>query len=141
MGKKVMLIGSSGSGKTTLIQRLQNMPLQYDKTQVAEYIGNYIDTPGEYMQYRWFLNSLTILSHDAEIVAFVQDAGDENCWLSAGIASIFSKPVIGIITKSDSATADIVRAKRYLEHAGVRRFFVTSAVEEIGIKELWQEFA
>ena len=47
---KIMLIGPSAAGKTTLIQRLIDEEIKYDKTQAVEYIGNFIDTPGEYMQ-------------------------------------------------------------------------------------------
>ena len=60
---KIMLIGASGAGKTTLIQRLQDMEIKYDKTQAIEYIGNFIDTPGEYMQNRWFWGPLTAVSY------------------------------------------------------------------------------
>ena len=49
---KIMLIGPSAAGKTTLIQRLIDEEIKYDKTQAVEYIGNFIDTPGEYMQQR-----------------------------------------------------------------------------------------
>ena len=44
---KIMLIGASAAGKTTLIQRLIDKEIKYDKTQTIEYIGNFIDTPGE----------------------------------------------------------------------------------------------
>ena len=51
---KIMLIGPSAAGKTTLIQRLIDEEIKYDKTQAVEYIGNFIDTPGEYMQQRGY---------------------------------------------------------------------------------------
>ena len=53
---KIMLIGPSAAGKTTLIQRLIDEEIKYDKTQAVEYIGNFIDTPGEYMQQRGYFN-------------------------------------------------------------------------------------
>ena len=56
---KIMLIGPSAAGKTTLIQRLIDEEIKYDKTQAVEYIGNFIDTPGEYMQQRGYWGSLT----------------------------------------------------------------------------------
>ena len=55
---KIMLIGPSAAGKTTLIQRLIDEEIKYDKTQAVEYIGNFIDTPGEYMQQRGYWGSL-----------------------------------------------------------------------------------
>ena len=67
---KIMLIGPSAAGKTTLIQRLIDKEIKYDKTQTVEYVGNYIDTPGEYMQQRGYWGSLTITSHDADIIVW-----------------------------------------------------------------------
>ena len=77
---KIMLIGPSAAGKTTLIQRLIDEEIKYDKTQAVEYIGNFIDTPGEYMQQRGYWGSLTITSHDADIIGLVQDCSSEDCW-------------------------------------------------------------
>ena len=69
---KIMLIGPSAAGKTTLIQRLIDEEIKYDKTQAVEYIGNFIDTPGEYMQQRGYWGSLTITSHDADIILLIK---------------------------------------------------------------------
>ena len=98
---KIMLIGPSAAGKTTLIQRLIDEEIKYDKTQAVEYIGNFIDTPGEYMQQRGYWGSLTITSHDADIIGLVQDSSSEDCWFSGGLTSKFEKPVVGVITKID----------------------------------------
>ena len=86
---KVMLIGPSAAGKTTLIQRLIDKEIKYDKTQTVEYVGNFIDTPGEYMQQRGYWGSLTITSHDADIIGLVQDSTSEDCWFSGGLTSKF----------------------------------------------------
>lgn len=86
---KIMLIGPSAAGKTTLIQRLIDEEIKYDKTQAVEYIGNFIDTPGEYMQQRGYWGSLTITSHDADIIGLVQDSSSEDCWFSGGLTSKF----------------------------------------------------
>ena len=87
---KIMLIGPSAAGKTTLIQRLIDEEIKYDKTQAVEYIGNFIDTPGEYMQQRGYWGSLTITSHDADIIGLVQDSSSEDCWFSGGLTSKFA---------------------------------------------------
>lgn len=123
---KIMLIGPSAAGKTTLIQRLIDEEIKYDKTQAVEYIGNFIDTPGEYMQQRGYWGSLTITSHDADIIGLVQDSSSEDCWFSGGLTSKFEKPVVGVITKIDKDDSNPKQARSYLELAGCTTIFEVS---------------
>ncbi|MBR0381760.1 MAG: EutP/PduV family microcompartment system protein [Eubacterium sp.] len=132
----IMLIGPSATGKTTLIQRLQHEELKYDKTQAVEYVGDFIDTPGEYMQQRGYWGSLTITSHDADIIGLVQDSSSDDCWFSGGTATKFSKPVVGIITKIDHPESKPKQAARYLELAGCQTIYAVSAYTGEGIDEL-----
>ena len=131
-----MLIGASAAGKTTLIQRLRHEEIKYDKTQAVEYVGNFIDTPGEYMQQRGYWGPLTITSHDADIICFVQDASSEDCWFSGGSAYKFSKPVVGIATKIDKEECNLRRAHSYLVLAGCTTIYNVSAYTGEGIPEL-----
>ena len=133
---KIILIGASAAGKTTLIQALRNEELKYDKTQAVEYVGNFIDTPGEYVQQRGYWGSLTIASHDADVIGLVQDSSDDNCWFSGGTASKFSKPVVGIITKIDKEDSKPEQAKGYLELAGCTTFYYVSSFTGEGIDHL-----
>ena len=127
---KIMLIGPSAAGKTTLIQRLIDEEIKYDKTQAVEYIGNFIDTPGEYMQQRGYWGSLTITSHDADIIGLVQDSSSEDCWFSGGLTSKFEKPVVGVITKIDKDDSNPKQARSYLELAGCTTIFEVSSIPE-----------
>ncbi|MBR5046908.1 MAG: EutP/PduV family microcompartment system protein [Eubacterium sp.] len=133
---RIMLIGPSAAGKTTLIQRLINEEIKYDKTQAVEYVGDFIDTPGEYMQQRGYWGSLTITSHDADVICLVQDSASDDCWFSGGLTSKFEKPVIGILTKIDLPDSKIEQGRRYLELAGCRDIFPVSSVTGEGIDEL-----
>lgn len=133
---KVMLIGPSAAGKTTLIQRLIDKEIKYDKTQTVEYIGNYIDTPGEYMQQRGYWGSLTITSHDADVIGLVQDSTSDDCWFSGGLTSKFEKPVVGILTKIDRPDSKQKQGRGYLELAGCRHIFPVSSITNEGIDEL-----
>ncbi len=133
---RVMLIGPSASGKTTLIQRLIDKEIKYDKTQAVEYVGDFIDTPGEYMQQRGYWGSLTITSHDADVIGLVQDSTSDDCWFSGGLTSKFEKPVVGILTKIDSPECKISQGRRYLELAGCRDIFPVSSFTNEGIDDL-----
>ncbi len=132
----IIFIGATASGKTTLIQRLNHEELKYNKTQVIKYISSFIDTPGEYVQVRAFWTSLTVASHDADLICLVQDSTNRDCWFSGGIRSKFSKPVIGVATKIDSPNSDISLASRYLEYAGCDQVFSVSALTNAGIDGL-----
>lgn len=131
-----MFIGAVSAGKTTLIQKLCEVEMKYDKTQAVEYVNEFIDTPGEYMQVRAFWCSLTVTSHDADIICLVQDSTNEDCWFSGGIRTKFSKPVIGIVTKIDCDQANVLLAKSYLEHAGCDKVVCVSALKGIGTEAL-----
>ncbi len=133
---RVMLIGPSAAGKTTLIQRLIDKEIKYDKTQTVEYIGDYIDTPGEYMQQRGYWGSLTITSHDADVIGLVQDSTSDDCWFSGGLTSKFEKPVVGIMTKIDSPDSKRSQARGYLELAGCQQIFEVSSFTNEGIDEM-----
>lgn len=139
---KIMLIGASGAGKTTLIQRLQDNEIKYDKTQAIEYVGNFIDTPGEYMQNRWFWGPLTVTSCDADLIGFVHDSTCEDCWFNGGLTYKFEKPCIGIITKIDQPSSNPSRSRNYLEYAGVaeNNIFETSSYDGSGIDALSEAF-
>ncbi|MCD8019379.1 MAG: EutP/PduV family microcompartment system protein [Clostridiales bacterium] len=132
----IMLIGPSAAGKPTLIQRLNDEELKYDKTQAVEYVGDFIDTPGEYVQQRGYWGSLTITSHDADIIGFVQDSSSEDCWFSGGINTKFEKPVVGILTKIDREDSNPKQGRSYLELAGCSTIFSVSSYTGEGIEEL-----
>ncbi len=134
--KKVIFVGMIGCGKTTLIQRLQDDELIYTKTQTAEFIGNYIDTPGEYLEKRSLYRAIITLACEADVIAVLQDCGSDECYFPQGFAATFPKPVIGIATKIDKPESNPKRALEFLEQTGAERFFITSALTGEGVAEL-----
>jgi len=136
--KKILFIGQTGCGKTTLCQRLENMEVQYKKTQQVTYSNLSIDTPGEYVENRGYHNSLVIASADAEVIAFVHDITDDSTFFPPLFSSRFTKPVVGILTKLDLVESEvqIEKGRHYLKLAGVSKIFTVGKEEDKGILEI-----
>ena len=113
-----MLWGGVGAGKTSLIRALQGGP-PATKTQMIEYDGAAIDTPGEYSEMGRLTRHLLSTAADAQLILVVQDAtrGDSN--FPPNYFCMFNQPVLGIITKIDLAEADAERAEACLIRMGV----------------------
>ncbi|MBR5545840.1 MAG: EutP/PduV family microcompartment system protein [Clostridia bacterium] len=137
--KKIMLIGHIACGKTTLCQRLNGLKQEYKKTQTIEVINHTIDTPGEYLEHRALLRSLTVTSVDVDVALFLQDATSERFLFSPGQSMAFPIPVIGVVTKTDIATPEqTAQAVELLELAGAERIFCVSSINGDGMDELIQ---
>lgn len=136
--KKIMLVGSVGVGKTTLTQRLKGMDISYFKTQAVQFYDSIIDTPGEFLQHRRFYNALTVTSAESDVIGLLVSATSAMQTFPQGFSSLFTKPVVGIITKIDLVDDDavIAQAREQLEAAGVVAIFEVSATENQGIEEL-----
>lgn len=134
---KVLFIGKTGSGKTTLCQWLHELTPEYRKTQAVTYFEDAIDTPGEYLEQRGMYSALMVTSCDADMIALVADPTAEESFLPHGLAGVFAKPVIGIVTKRRLASAQALeRAKRSLSEAGVQEIFVVDTLSGDGLAAL-----
>jgi len=140
--QKVMLVGPVGAGKTSLIHALQKNPKQAEKTQSIHFSDGAIDTPGEYAQIPRFYSALMVTAMQASVVVIVQDATDLKVNLPPGFATMFSRPVIGVVTKIDVPGIDRVKVKSRLLQVGVKEpiFFISSHTGE-GLDELVEYFA
>lgn len=141
--QKIILMGGTKAGKTTLLEVLDGKEFREidTRTQSLEFEDKAIDTPGEYIENRHYYTALISAAQDAKVIALVADATAEQYFLPPTFASIFSRPVIGIVTKIDSDEADVEYAKEILEMAGVSRIFLTSAVTREGLDELSEYLA
>lgn len=139
---RVILIGCSMAGKTTLCQYIHAEELKYHKTQTIQLAyDDTIDTPGEYLERRGMRGALAVTAVDATLIALVQAAAGGQKMFPPGYASMFGKPCIGIVTKSDLATPEqIAEMKDYLRSAGAAEIFVTSSYEGTGFEELIDYF-
>lgn len=138
---KVMLVGPVGAGKTSLIHALQKDPKRVEKTQSIRFCDGAIDTPGEYAQIPRFYSALMVTAMEAAIIVVVQDGTDLKVNLPPGFASMFSRPVIGVVTKIDVPGIDRVKVKSRLFEVGVKEpiFFISSLTGE-GLDELAEYF-
>ena len=135
--KKVMMVGNIACGKTTLCQSLNGLKQEYKKTQALEVIHKTIDTPGEYLEHRSFLQALMVTAVEADQALFVQDATQERFMFSPGQAASFPIPVAGVVSKADMATEkQIAQARELLALAGADPIFVVSARSGAGMEAL-----
>lgn len=136
--KKIILIGKTGCGKTTFCQKIHGETIEYKKTQAIDTFEHAIDTPGEYIENRFYYKALIVTAADADVIGLVQDCTEEESFFPPSFGSIFPKPVIGIITKTDLAKSkdDILHAKEYLKMAGAEEIFSISITNGEGIEEL-----
>ena len=98
--KRMILIGKTAAGKTTLCQYLTHQDLVYHKTQtIAVMGGQFIDTPGEYLERVRMRGALSVTAADADIILFVQDPTAKEKMFPPAYAGSFAKPVVGIVTR------------------------------------------
>ncbi|MDR2342979.1 MAG: EutP/PduV family microcompartment system protein [Spirochaetaceae bacterium] len=134
---RVMVAGPVSCGKTTLCQRLAGLPLVSQKTQTIIQIGAAIDTPGEYLEGRWYWNRLISSSSEAGLMLLALDCGNRHYQLMAGLASMFNCPVAGLVTKADIGGAEEVEfVRKRLVLAGATPVFAVSALTGQGFETL-----
>lgn len=134
--KKLILLGRSESGKTTLKQALKGEALSYQKTQAVDFTDFLIDTPGEYAQEKSLGGALALYSYEADMVGLVIQAADQYSLFPPNIVSLANREVIGIITQTDRADANIERARLWLEISGCKKIFTISSYTGEGLEEL-----
>ncbi|MGL5057932.1 MAG: EutP/PduV family microcompartment system protein [Fusobacteriaceae bacterium] len=133
---KIMLIGKTGSGKTTLTQILNNQKVEYKKTQMVDYIGEIIDTPGEYLENRAYYKALNVISLEADIIILIQSAVDKESFYPPNFTTMFlGKKVYGVISKIDLEKS-YNYAESVLEVSGVEKIFYLDLNNLKGIEYL-----
>ncbi|WP_147820292.1 EutP/PduV family microcompartment system protein [Salidesulfovibrio onnuriiensis] len=134
--KKMMFIGETRVGKSSLIRALSGEEFSSHRAMAVEYFGQYINTPGEFLENSWFYNALITSSADCDILAMVQDATRSSSLFPPLFAPIFNRKVVGVITKVDDPAANTERAERFLNSAGAREVVHTSVRTGTGLDTL-----
>lgn len=136
---RIIFIGKTGCGKTTLCQKLDELDINYKKTQSVEIYKNSIDTPGEYLENRGLYNALIVTAVDADVIALVYDPKVEEGYFAPGFASMFCKKVIGIITKINQVDEEkLAIAEERIRLAGATEVFKVDTVDNVGVDQLKQ---
>ncbi len=134
---RIMLIGAVGAGKSTLIKSLNEQKCTITKTQSVEYTTDTIDTPGEFTENPFYYRALFATSLETDIILFVQDATKKHSAFPPGFAGAFSKPTIGVISKTDHPEADLKKAQNILKGLGFAgKIYPLSALTGDGVEEL-----
>ena len=134
--KRIMLMGETGVGKSTLIQALMGGEIITRRPMAVEYRGQFINTPGEFLENRRFYPALITTAADCHILALLQDATRTNSLFPPGFAAIFNRKVLGVITKVDVAGAEVKRAERFLRSAGAKDIIGLSVKSGAGLEAL-----
>lgn len=134
--KKLILMGRTGAGKTTLTQALCGKTVAYDKTQYVKVTDNYIDTPGEYTETKFYGGALAVYAYDSDAVGLVQSATEPFSLFPPCCAATANRPVIGIITKINSPHACVDLARIWLENAGCETIFAVDSVNNTGVLKI-----
>lgn len=135
---RFILMGGVGAGKTTLLRALeQKDPTTTRKTQMVDYAGWGIDTPGEFVEMGHWRRILVSVSFDAQLIVAIQDATRADSYFPPHYFMTFPQQTIGVITKTDAPQANRERATALLRTAGVTgEIYCVSALTGCGISKL-----
>jgi len=126
--KRILLVGRSGCGKTTLADTITHGSATYHKTQAITRVGNFIDTPGEYMENPNYYRGIILHAYDADVVIFMIPAGDETTIFPPNFGNSLNREVIGVVSKVDTGK-DVEAPRRNLKLAGATNIFEIYAAE------------
>ncbi len=134
--RKIMFIGRSEAGKTTLTQAMKGNTITYHKTQYVNHYDVIIDTPGEYLQSKNLISALAVFTAEADVIGLLMDATEPFSLYSPNLTPVCNREVVGVVTKIDHWAAQPAQAAVWLELAGCKKIFYTSAYTGEGIADI-----
>lgn len=139
MKKRIMVIGPTQSGKSTLTNFLSDSARPLKKTQDVIYGKNTIDTPGSYIENASMYKYLIATAQTASHVLMLVDQSRLIEVYPPTFAKSFTCPVIGVITKIDSAEENANLCIQQLKRIGiVEPYFRISLQDNTGVEALKQ---
>ena len=135
--KRVMVIGPSRCGKTTLVRALEEDDRPLRRTPDMIYGKRTMDFPGSYDENADMYKHLIAASQDASYVLILVDQSRPIDIYSPNFAQVFTKPVVGVITKVDLMPENEESCMRQMRLIGVKQpIFKVSVPNGIGIAAL-----
>ena len=117
--QRIMLVGETGSGKRQLIRALSGGAHAPRRALSVEYLEPFILTPGEFLENRRCYRALITCSLECRVILFLHNAVKRASLFPPEFASVFNRPVIGVITGTEAPKADICLSQRFLHNTGV----------------------
>jgi ethanolamine utilization protein EutP len=134
---RILLIGGIGAGKTSLKLRMSGGAGKAPKTQVLTYSDTFIDCPGEYLEIPRYYHVLIDASHMVSEIWALQDSQKIRSIYPPGFTKVFTKPVVGVVTRIDLPDANPEMAISLLKQTGIQDpIYLTSAVTGAGCEAL-----
>ena len=123
-----MLVGENGVGRRSLARALGFALPRLHRPLAVEYAGPFVFPPPEFLENRRFYRALITTSMECDDLLLLQDATRRTSAFPPGFARIFNRRVWGVVTKTDRADADVPRAQRFLQSAGLQNCYAVSTV-------------
>ncbi len=132
-----MVIGPSRCGKTTLVRALEEDGRPLRRTPDLIYGKRTMDCPGSYVENADMYKHLIAASQDASHVLILVDQSRPVDIYSPNFARVFTKPVVGVITKVDLMPENEMSCMRQMRLIGIESpIFRVSVPQGIGIAAL-----
>ena len=136
MASRTMLIGEWHSGKSTLIRVLTGKDYVPRKVLALDYFEGFVNTPSEFLERRWYYWALINESADCDLLLFLHSAVNRTTQMAPGLATLFNRRVLGVVTQVDRPDANVRRARKFLANAGLKDIIEVSAVTGQGMDAL-----
>lgn len=133
---KILLMGGTGSGKSDLVRVLSDGQYSPRRLMAVEHCGPFVNTPGEFLENRRFYPALITTAAECDMVLMLVNAAHASCLIPPQFATMFNRTVLGVVTRADAPQANVERARRFLQGAGVRTILVTDFESGRGVPEL-----
>lgn len=136
--KRWIVVGLDGSGKTSICNLIEKKEESRKYKNDLIYRDKTLEIPGSYIENRWLNNIIIMLvQNQGKGVIFLYDGETLDFKYPPYFASTFTKPTIGIISKSDiiSSTNRRKASKKMIE-MGCNKIIFLSIKNKEGVHEL-----
>lgn len=136
--KRWVIVGLENSGKSTLCDYIENEKSKRVNTQDLRYRKKTLEVPSSYLENTWMNNIIIMLAQNqGKGNIFLLDGARIKSMYSPAYAKAFTKPTIGVVTKSDLLEEKgRLKAKKILEEVVCDKIIFLSFVTNEGINEL-----